>query len=163
MADQRHAWEQTNDSFTREARKSKKGLKKKKKRKAWKNCKSVVNKAWKGSISIKCFIYCLHLHLSILRSYSFMDIYDSPSLPPSLLLPETTLLLPPSTDSPHLKFSLQALLTFFQLATCKRETFFFFTKMRWGWSYTWKQLSVGSKCDLMQVCWSETCKSLSSS
>jgi len=131
MADQRHAWEQTKNSFTREAWKSKKGLKKKKKRKAWKNCKSVVNKAWKGSISIKCFIYCLHLHLPILRSYSFMDIYDSPSPPPPLLLPETTLLLPPSTDSPHLKFSLQALPTFFSRPHAK-ETFFFFNQNEMG-------------------------------
>lgn len=134
MADQRHAWEQTKDSFTREARKSKKGLKKKKKRKAWKNCKSVVNKAWKGSISIKCFIYCLHLHLPILRSYSFMDIYDSPSLSLhlSLLLPETTLLLRPSTYSPHLKFSLQALPTFFSRPHAKERLFFFFNQNEMG-------------------------------
>ncbi|KAJ6917690.1 hypothetical protein NC652_019883 [Populus alba x Populus x berolinensis] len=58
-----------------------------------------------------------------------MDIYDSP--PPPLLLPETTtLLLPPSTDSPHLKFSLQALLTFFSRPQAKERLVFFFLLLK---------------------------------
>ncbi|KAJ6991378.1 hypothetical protein NC653_019750 [Populus alba x Populus x berolinensis] len=51
--------------------------------------------------------------------------------PPPLLLPETTtLLLPPSTDSPHLKFSLQALLTFFSRPQAKERLVFFFLLLK---------------------------------